>query len=315
MYVELHAHSAYSFLDGASQPEELAARAAELGYEALALTDHDGVYGSLEFAHAAKAFGLRAITGAEGTLEGGGHVTLLVETSEGYANLCRLLTEAHAGTRPKEGADPLPPTLPLQAMLERNDGLVCLSGCARHGLGVFRPNESARLAAAFGRERFYVELQRPYARGDVRRNARLRELARDLGVATVATGDVHAHHPRRAALQDALVAIRCRTSLDGCEPERRGNHESVLLRPEELLDRFPDDRDAVLRTSELAAGLTFDLTEELGYRYPDFSDGFETPDGQLRNVCEQAFAGRYPRNGKARQRLDEELALIAELKL
>jgi error-prone DNA polymerase len=120
-YVELHCHSAYSFLDGASQPEELAARAAELGYEALALTDHDGVYGSLEFAHAAKTFGVRSITGAEVTLSGvgstgnttGAHVTLLVETPKGYANLCRLLTEAHAGTRPKPGAEPLPPALPL----------------------------------------------------------------------------------------------------------------------------------------------------------------------------------------------------------
>ena len=82
-YVELHCHSAYSFLDGASHPEELAARAAELGYEALALTDHDGVYGSLEFAHAAKAFGVRPITGAEVTLRGGAHVTLLVETPAG----------------------------------------------------------------------------------------------------------------------------------------------------------------------------------------------------------------------------------------
>src|SRR5690349_1674082 len=98
-YVELHTHSAYSFLDGASQPEELAARAAELGYEALALTDHDGVYGSLEFAHAAKHFGVRPITGAEVTLANGAHVTLLVETTSGYANLCPLLTEAHAGTR------------------------------------------------------------------------------------------------------------------------------------------------------------------------------------------------------------------------
>jgi error-prone DNA polymerase len=319
MYVELHAHSAYSFLDGASQPEELAARAAELGYEALALTDHDGVFGSLEFAHAAKAFGLRAITGAEVTLEGGTHVTMLVETPEGYANLCRLLTQAHSGTRPKEGAEPLPPALPLEAMLDLNDGLVCLSGCARHGVGVFKPNDAARVADAFGRERFYVELQRPYERGDTRRNARLRELARDLGVATVATGDVHAHHPRRASLQDALVAIRCRTSLDGCEPERRGNHEAVLLPPEAMLDRFPDDHDAVHRTAELAARLTFDLTQELGYRYPDFSDGFETPDGQLKTVCEQAFASRYPSNsllqGRARRRLHEELALIAELKL
>src|SRR5205809_1958306 len=110
-YVELHAHSAYSFLDGASQPEELAVRAAELGYEALALTDHDGVYGSLEFAQAAKALGVRPITGAEVTLGGGSHATLLVETPRGYATLCRLLTEAHRHTRPKEGADPLPPAL------------------------------------------------------------------------------------------------------------------------------------------------------------------------------------------------------------
>src|SRR5258707_10081204 len=109
-YVELHCHSSYSFLDGASLPEELAARAAELGYPALALTDHDGVYGSLEFAHAAKHFGVRAITGAELSLDGGAHVTVLVETSQGYANLCRLLTHAHAGTRPKEHREPLPPS-------------------------------------------------------------------------------------------------------------------------------------------------------------------------------------------------------------
>src|SRR6266536_2222059 len=171
-YVELHAHSAYSFLDGASQPEELAARAAELGYEALALTDHDGV-----------------------------HVTLLVETPKGYANLCRLLTEAHAGTRPKEGAEPLPPALTLQSLLELTDGLVCLSGCARHGLAVLQPNDAARVATAFGRDRFYVELQRPYERGDVRRNAALRELATALNVRTIATGDVHAHDVRRAELQ------------------------------------------------------------------------------------------------------------------
>src|SRR6184192_203782 len=163
-YVELHAHSAYSFLDGASQPEELAARAAELGYEALALTDHDGVYGSLEFAHAAKHFGVRPITGAEVTLEGGAHVTLLVETPKGYANLCRLLTAAHAETRAKLD-DPQPPALPLDALLTENEGLVCLSGCARHGLGPHKPNGAARIAAAFA-DRFYVELQRPYERGD-----------------------------------------------------------------------------------------------------------------------------------------------------
>src|SRR5215813_6149896 len=121
-YVELHAHSAYSFLDGASQPEELAARAAELGYEALALTDHDGVYGSLEFAHAAKHLGVRAITGAEVTLDGGGaHVTLLVESARGYANLCRLLTAAPAHTRDTTNREPTPPRLDQTLLEELND--------------------------------------------------------------------------------------------------------------------------------------------------------------------------------------------------
>jgi error-prone DNA polymerase len=318
-YVELHAHSAYSFLDGASQPEELAAQAAELGYEALALTDHDGVYGSLEFAHAAKHFGVRPITGAEVTLDGGAHVTLLVETPQGYANLCRLLTAAHAHTRPKEGRDPLPPSVPQRLVEELHEGLVCLSGCARDGLAVHYPNAAAELARAFGRESFFVELQRPYERGDARRNAALRDLAQALNVKTIATGDVHAHDTRRAALQDVLVAVRCRTSLDGCERERRGNHEAVLAAPDAMRERFPDDRDAVERTAELAERLAFDLTQELGYRYPDFSDGEEPAIARLRGVCEHAFVERYSGlNGhkrRVRERLEEELVLIEELGL
>src|SRR5256885_9958374 len=150
-YVELHAHSSYSYLDGASQPEELAVKAAELGYPALALTDHDGVYGSLEFAHAAKHFGVRPITGAELTLADRSHVTLLVETAKGYANLCRLITAAHAHTRP-EGRESQPaadPALDPSLLEELNDGLVCLSGCARHGVAVCNPNGAARLARAF----------------------------------------------------------------------------------------------------------------------------------------------------------------------
>jgi error-prone DNA polymerase len=313
MYVELHCHSAYSFLDGASQPEELAIRAAELGYEALALTDHDGIYGSLEFAHAAKTFGVRPITGAEVTLEGGCHVTLLVETPQGYANLCRLLTAAHAGDR-------LEPALGVELLIERNEGLVCLSGCARHGLAVCDPNTAARLARVFGRGRFFVELQRPYERGDARRNAALRDLAETLDVETVVTGDVHAHSSRRAVLQDTLVAIGHRLTLDGSERERRGNRECVLRPPEEMRERFPDDRGAVARTAELAARLEFDLTQELGYSYPDFADGEEPADAQLRRVCDRAFAERYPPSnsllqGKERSRLDEELALIAHLGL
>jgi error-prone DNA polymerase len=319
-YVELHAHSAYSFLDGASLPEELAIRAAELGYPALALTDHDGVYGSLEFAQAAKAFGVRPITGAEVTLAGGSHVTLLVESAQGYANLCRLLTAAHAKTRlPGNERELLEPALSQELLEERSEGLVCLSGCARRGLAVRNPNAAVRLAAAFGRERFFVELQRPFERGDAHRNALLRQLAEALGVDTVATGDVHAHSASRTALQDVLVAVKHRTSLDGCERERRGNRESILRSPEEIAELFPHDREAVDRAGELAERLQFDLTEDLGYRYPDFSENGESAIAQLAGVCNRAFTERYSgRNGhkkKARARLDEELKLIDELGL
>ena len=149
-YVELHCHSAYSFLDGASHPEELVARAAELGYPSLALTDHDGVYGSLEFAHAAKHAGIRPITGAEVTIERREpHITLLCESGQGYANLCRILTAAHAGTRRpgREDREPLPPAVALETVAELNEGLVCLSGCARDGLALHDPGGAARLAA------------------------------------------------------------------------------------------------------------------------------------------------------------------------
>jgi error-prone DNA polymerase len=312
-YIELHAHSAYSFLDGASLPEELVFRAAELGYPALALTDHDGVYGSLEFAHAAKAVGIHPITGTEITLADGSHLTLLVETPRGYANLCRLITAAHEQER-------LNPRLDPALLAEQNEGLVCLSGCARHGLAVRDPNAAARIARAFGRDRFFVELQRPYSRGDARRNSALRDLAAELRVRTVATGDAHAHHPKRARLQDVLVAVKHKVPLEACEEERRGNEETVLLAPQDAAARFPDDQDAVQATVELAERLEFDLTQELGYRYPDFSDQADPADIQLARVCDRAFQERY-RNAptqlrnRAGERLREELALIAELGL
>ena len=137
---------------------------------------------------------MRPITGAEVTLSDGSHVTLLVETARGYANLCRLLTSAHAGTRPKP-TEPVPPALDRHLFAAQNEGLVCLSGCARDGLAVRSPNGAAELAAIFGRDRFFVELQRPYERGDARRNKLLRQLAETMGVETVVTGDVACAQP------------------------------------------------------------------------------------------------------------------------
>src|SRR5260370_32780365 len=127
MYIELHCRSAFSFLDGASLPEQLALTASQLGYPALALTDHNGLYGSMAFAQEAKQLGLQAITGAELTLLDGSHVTLLAETPEGYANLCRLITEAHLGR-----ADRRDPRLDFASLEARHAGLIVLSG-VRHG--------------------------------------------------------------------------------------------------------------------------------------------------------------------------------------
>src|SRR2546425_1081984 len=158
MYIELHCHSAFSFLDGASLPEQLALTASQLGYSGVALTDHNGLYGSLAFAHEAKQLGIQAITGAELTLLDGSHVTLLAETPEGYANLCRLITETHLGR-----ADRRDPRLDFASLEARHEGLIILSGC-RNGLlpqllqqaGVTAaPRFAERCRAAFGADRFF----------------------------------------------------------------------------------------------------------------------------------------------------------------
>ena len=134
-YTELHLHSAYSFLDGASMPDEIVPRALELGHEAVALTDHNSLSGAMEFAQHAKALGLRALHGAEIDLDDQRHLTLLVRDAAGWRNLCRLLTRAHADTR--EAGRPGwvgEPSVSLADVVEHAEGLVCLSGCARQGV-------------------------------------------------------------------------------------------------------------------------------------------------------------------------------------
>ena len=147
MYAELHTHSAYSFLDGASLPVELGAAAVHQGHSALALTDHDGLHGAMEFAQAAKPLGLRAITGAEVTLDDGSHITLLCETADGYRNLCRLVTRAHEGTRERP-AEPTQPSVSIDDVERYADGLVCMSGCARDGAVAGRVERREYPAAA-----------------------------------------------------------------------------------------------------------------------------------------------------------------------
>ncbi|MBI2912033.1 MAG: PHP domain-containing protein, partial [Chloroflexi bacterium] len=236
MYAELHCHSNYSFHEGASHVEELVLRARELGYAALALTDHDNLCGAMAFAQAAKALDVKPLIGCEITLDVSGfkvqvsrgsasdgnlkpetsnltletHVTLIAATLRGYNHLCRLLSHAHvAGDRRR-------PHFPVELLAEHSEGLILLSGC--------RQGEIPRLAAAghleaarqrarqylewFGPEGFYLELQDNLVRGDGPRNARLAALGRELGIPLVATNNVHYHVRERHRLQDALVAIQ-----------------------------------------------------------------------------------------------------------
>ncbi|HVD87081.1 MAG TPA: DNA polymerase III subunit alpha, partial [Solirubrobacterales bacterium] len=330
---------------------ELAAAAAAHGYPAFALTDHDGVWGSMEFAHACRGFGIRAITGAELTvcsrpagpvsdrglsLPGessrssppageAAHLTLLVESEVGYRNLCRLLTAAHAYTRDNAQRTSMQPWATLEEVEEHAEGLVCLSGCVRDGAvaGAFERGDTAegerlarRLLGAFGRDRFRIELQRPYWRRDRARNRWLALLAERLEVPCVATGNVHSHDRRRSPAQDALVAIGLCETLEESEPRRRGNSTSALTSPGAMAARFAEYPQAVAETERIAERLRFDLTEQLGYRYP----GSEDPgaDAELARVCNHHLGERYSGNARlleAEWRLEEELAIIRKLGL
>ncbi len=369
-YIELHAHSGYSFLDGASHPEELVLRAKELDYPALALTDHDGLYGSMEFARAARDAGVQPITGAEVTVRDCGlpgeagasrlrrsrppcpatfrpeepgnrwHLTLLAETPEGYGNLCHLLTQAHR-TSPR-GL----PALPLDELLQRPEGLILLTGCRRSPLlGALEDSTATgeafalRLLEAFGPDHLFVELQENRVRGDRRRTQHLARLADRLGIAVVGTGNVHYHDPERHRLQDILIAIRHRTTLDDSHPHRRPNAEFHLLSRAEAARRFASRPDALTNTLRIAERCSaFDLTEDLGYTFPDFEGGGGKGAMELlAEVTMAALEERYPedprtafpdadpgkeggwetlacrakeRRRKAEERLTEELRLV-----
>jgi error-prone DNA polymerase len=327
-YVELHAHSAYSLLDGASTPGELIGRAGELGHAALTLTDHDSLAGAMELAMAARdstagEHPVRAIFGAEVTIDssaggqgdGQRHLTLLVRDGRGWSNLCRLLTRAHSHTRDAKDRRAGQPSISLDGVLEHSDGLVCLTGCHEHG--VEDEVTARRLLDAFGPDSLRVELQRPYAATDMQRNRARERLAGKLCVPTVATGDVHAHTPERAMLQDAFTAIRHGQTLDASELQLRPNDTHVLATPAGMAARFQDFPGAAAESLRLAETLTFDLTGDLGYRYP----GVESEDAvrELAGICHAEFARRYPssyrRYGEAAARLQQELALIDTLGL
>lgn len=312
-YVELHCHSHYSLLDGASSPAALLDRAVELGYSALALTDHDGLYGAVAFYLAARERGIRPIIGAEVTLADDSHLVLLARDRRGYANLCALLSQAGlAGSKRR-------PILDWDLLASRARGLIALSGCERGGLPRLlldeRPDEALEFAARcrdiFGPHGYYVELQRHRLPDDARLNYGLAMVARQLGVPIVATHNVHYATRSGHRLHDVLTAIAQRTTLE--EARLRPNSEYYLPSAAEMEawhHRYPQ---AVHITAEIAAQCQVDL-DFSGERLPEFPvPPGETAYSYLHHLCQEGLRRKYrPVTPTAARQLQHELEIIQE---
>jgi error-prone DNA polymerase len=313
-YVELHAKSAFSFLESSALPETLVERAAHLEYPALALVDRDGVYGAPRFYQAAKSRGLRAIVGAEVTLEGGGRLPLLVESPTGYQNLCRVITAAKLRA-PKGRAAVTPADLEAHAA-----GLVCLTG-GDEGPFAHRDPKAwqgllDQLAGIFGRANVYVEMQRHHDREQEARNLTLSDLAARARLPLIATNGVTHEAVESKPLLDVLTGIRHGVPLDRAGRLLAANDERRLKSPGEMARLFADHPEAVAHTMTLADRLRFTL-EDLGYRFPDYPvPAGETMNLHLHRLTWAGARDRYrPLHEKARRQIERELALITKLDL
>jgi len=316
-YVELRCRSAFSFLEGASNPEDLAERAAELGHGALALADRDGVYGIPRFHAAARAAGVQPLVGASlavGGPQGAGgdagepaRVVLLVESPQGWRNLGRLVTRAQAG-RPKGEA-----LAGWDAVEEHAAGLCALVP----GDADLAEAALDRVLGVFGRERTRVAVARALERDAARAEARAAALAEARRVAVVATGDVRHARAEGRRLLDALTCLRHKTSLDRAGRRLAPNAERHLRTREAQARRFADRPAWVRATRAVAERCAFTLAD-LGYRFPTFP----VPPGetQASHLAALARAGAARRHGspvseRVRRQIERELALIAKLGL
>jgi error-prone DNA polymerase len=320
MFVELHARSAFSFLEAAALPEALAERAAALGQPAIALLDADGVYGAPRLYRACTRLGLSALVGAEITLADGSRLPLLVEDREGYQNLCRLLTRVKMRAPKGEGA------ATLDELGEYAGGLVCLTGGGRGPVAAALEREGAaagrglleRLVAIYGRFNVFAELQRHLSRPQEARNEWLRGEAARLHLAPLATNEPRLIARRDRPLLDVLTCIREHTTLEAAGRRLARNSEHFMKSGATMERLFSDCPEAVANTGELAMRLGFTL-KDLGYRFPDYPlPRGETPIGFLRTLAHAGARGRYgsgPLAEKARRQIEHELALIGRLDL
>jgi error-prone DNA polymerase len=317
MYVELHVRSAFSFLEGGSTPEDLVSVCAEREMQTMALLDRDGVYGSPRFHLAAKKMRIRAHIGAEVTAADGWRYPLLVETREGYQNLCRLITRMKMRAKKGEGH------VFAEEMKEFASGLICLTGGEEGPLAQALDSGAAEaerrvheLCETFGRENVYVELQRHFCRHEEARNQAAVGIARKLKLPLLATNGVSHAQPSQREVLDVFTCIRHHQTLATAGRLLSRNGERHLKSPDQMKRLFADLPEAIANTQELSARLRFVLSD-LGYKFPDYPvpEG-ETQTSFLQKRTYDGMLWRYGRNNeRAKQQLERELALIEKLHL
>ena len=333
-YIELRARSAFSFLEGATTPEDLAARAAELGYRAMALGDRDGLYGAPRFYAAAKSAGIRQIVGAELTLDDDSRLYVLAPDRKCYQNLCRMITDSkmrvlNPGALARDGsaAAPVYPAkgesrITLDELERYGRGLIGLGGGVMSPLSrkLVRGEDpvelSRRLSGIFGAGNFYIDLQRHLDAGEERLNRKLAALADATRIPIVATNDVcHGGSDRR--LLDVMTCIRLKTTLEEAGRALWINSQRHLKSPAEMAAMFRDLPGAVTASRAIAERCSFQLCD-MGYRFPDYPlPPNETPDSYLRILT---YAGARERwrgamDDRTRRQLEHELGIIERLKL
>jgi len=332
-YAELHCHSNFSFLDGASHPEELAEEADRLGLTALALTDHDGFYGVVRFSEAARELGLPTIFGAELSLglpkpqngepdPAGRHLLVLARGAQGYARLARTMSEAHL----RGGEKGRPDYAGLEQVADSlRDHVLVLTGCRKGHVpaALTEPGgggreaaarELDRLVALFGAGSVAVELTHHGDPVDDERNDALAELALDRGLPTVATTNAHYHAPPRRRLATALAAVRARRSLDDMDGWLPAAATAHLRSGEEMERRFGGYDGAVARAAALGEELAFDL-QLVAPNLPDYPipEPGHTEMSWLRKLTLDGARNRYGDDPKALEQIHHELKMIEEL--
>jgi error-prone DNA polymerase len=318
MYVELHARSAFSFLEGASTPEKLASTCSASGMTSMALLDRDGMYGSPRFHLAMTKIGLKAHIGAEISCTEGGRLVLLASSAEGYKNLCRLLTRMKLRAEKGQGA------IRLEEAEEFSSGLICLTGGEE---GVFAHSlrwgdlktasaHVERLRGIFGKDNLYIELQRHFLREEERRNQIAVELARRFHLPLLATNGVCHALPEEREILDAFSCLRHHRVLASAGKLLSCNAERYLKSPEQMAVLFADLPEAIANTSELASRLQYTM-RDLGYQFPNYP----TPNGEsqiefLRARAWEGMRNRYgSENERAKKQIQKELDLIEKLDL